>query len=153
MSSSQKVTVSIDESLNMQNWYILETAFHASHNNSQDQAFKFDSMLFDSDWEETLNDIDELIQSELGCTQVFHGGKQLFGQTEVQELSAHMQPMADASLTEWHFPEKPHDVDHCNLLMSLNPEEELGEDARDSEDSGVRDSGVGWTVTGYSIMN
>ncbi|XP_078361040.1 uncharacterized protein LOC144645359 [Oculina patagonica] len=61
-------------------------------------------MQFDSDWEETLNDIDELIQSELGCTQVFHGGTQLFGQAEVQELSAHMQPVADASLTEWHFP-------------------------------------------------
>ncbi len=88
----------------MQNWYILETAFHASHNNSQDQGFKIDSMQFDSDWEETLNDIDELIQSELGCRQVFHEGTQLFGQAEVQEMSAHMQPVADASLTEWHFP-------------------------------------------------
>ncbi|KAL9987271.1 hypothetical protein ACROYT_G001551 [Oculina patagonica] len=61
-------------------------------------------MQFDSDCEETLNDIDELIQSELGRTEVFHWGTQLFGQAEVQELSAHMQPMADASLTEWHFP-------------------------------------------------
>ena len=61
-------------------------------------------MQFDSDWEETLNDIDEIIQSELGCTQALHAGTQLFGQAVVQQLSGHVQPMANESSTEWHFP-------------------------------------------------
>ena len=60
-------------------------------------------MQFDSDWEETLNDIDELIQSELGCTQVFHGRTQPFGQAEVQEVSVQMQRMANKSSMERHF--------------------------------------------------
>ena len=88
----------------MQSWHILETALHGSHNNSQGPAFQIGSMQFDTDWEETLNDIDELIQYELGCTQVLQGGTQLFGLADLQELSAHMEPTANESLTEWHLP-------------------------------------------------
>ena len=47
-------------------------------------------MQFDSDWEETLNDIDELIQSELRCTRPFYGQAQLFGETRVEQLSEPM---------------------------------------------------------------
>ena len=88
----------------MQSWHILETAFHGSHNNSPGPAFQTVSMQFNSDWEETLNDIDEIIQSELGCTQGLYAGTPLFGQAEVGELSGHVQPMANESSTKWHFP-------------------------------------------------
>ena len=47
---------------------ILETAFQRAHNSWKDQTMKLSPMQFPSDWEETLNDIDELIQSELGCS-------------------------------------------------------------------------------------
>ena len=61
-------------------------------------------MQFDSNWEETLNDIDEIIQSELGCTQGLHAGTALFGQAKAQEMSGHVQPMANENSTEWNFP-------------------------------------------------
>ena len=83
---------------------ILETALHGSHNNSQGPAFQIGSMQFDSNWEETLNDIDEIIQSELGCTQGLHTGAPLFGQVVAREFSEHVQPMANENSTEWHFP-------------------------------------------------
>ena len=89
----------------MQRSHILETAFHGSPNNSQGPAFpQIGSMQFASDWEETLNDIDEIIQSELGCTQGLYAKTPLFGQAEMQELSGHVQPMANESSTKWHFP-------------------------------------------------
>ncbi|XP_022793913.1 uncharacterized protein LOC111332751 [Stylophora pistillata] len=47
---------------------ILETAFQRAHNSWKDQTMKLSPMQFPSDWEETLNDVDELIQSELGCS-------------------------------------------------------------------------------------
>jgi len=66
-------------------------------------------MQFDSDWEETLNDIDELIQSELRCTRPFHGETQLFSEAGAEQLSAPMhvwtndrsrEPSTDH---EWNF--------------------------------------------------
>ena len=86
MNSSQK----IDQPLDLQNWYILETPFHKSHSNSQGPAFQISPMQSDSDWEETLNDIDELIQSDLRCTRPFYGETQLFGETRVEQSSAPM---------------------------------------------------------------
>ena len=88
MNSSQEVVQSIQQPLDLQNWFILETPFHISHNNSQSPAFQISSMQFDSDWEETLNDIDELIQSELRCTRPLCGETQPFGETRVEQLSA-----------------------------------------------------------------
>ena len=86
MNSSQE----IGQPLDLQNWYILETPFHRSHNNSQGSAFQISPMQFDSDWEETLNDIDELIQSELRCTQPFYKETQLYGEARVEQLSTPM---------------------------------------------------------------
>ena len=66
-------------------------------------------MQFDSDWEETLNDIDELIQSELRCTLPFRGETQLFGETRAEQLSASMQVWTNdcskepSTDHEWHF--------------------------------------------------
>ena len=88
MNSSQKVVQSIHQPLNLQNWFILETPLHRSNNNSQSPTFQISSMQFDSDWEETLNDIDELIQSELRCTRPLYGETQPFGETRVEQLSA-----------------------------------------------------------------
>lgn len=48
--------------------FFLETAFQRAHNNWKHQTAQLGPMQFNSDWEETLNDIDELIQSELGCS-------------------------------------------------------------------------------------
>jgi len=109
MNSSQKVAQLLDQTLDLHNWYILETPSHRSHNNSQDLAFQISSMQFDSDWEETLNDIDELIQSELRCTRPFHGETQLFSEAGLEQLSAPMhvwtndrskEPSTDH---EWNF--------------------------------------------------
>ena len=88
MNSSQEVVQSIHQPLDLQNWFILETPFHRSHNNSQSPTFQISSMQFDSDWEETLNDIDELIQSELRCTGPLSEETQPFVETRVEQLSA-----------------------------------------------------------------
>lgn len=48
--------------------FFLETAFQRAHNSWKHQTAQLSPMQFNSDWEETLNDIDELIQSELGCS-------------------------------------------------------------------------------------
>lgn len=48
--------------------FFLETAFQRAHNSWKHQKAQLSPMQFNSDWEETLNDIDELIQSELGCS-------------------------------------------------------------------------------------
>ena len=112
MNSSQRVTELIDETLDLRNWYILETSFHGSHNNSQGPAFQISPMQFESDWEETLNDIDELIQSELRCTRPFNGETQLFGEANVEQLSALMHVWTNDSSREpstdheWNFPGK-----------------------------------------------
>jgi len=108
MNSSQKVAQLIDQPLDLQNWYILETD-HRSHNNSHGLAFQISPMQFDSDWEETLNDIDELIQSELRCTGPFHGETQLFGEARVEQLSAPLHFWTNDSSKEpstdhdWNF--------------------------------------------------
>lgn len=124
MNSSRRVTEFIDESLDLHNWYILETNFHGSHNNSQGPAFQISPMQFDSDWEETLNDIDELIQSELRCTRPFYGETQLFGEAKVEQLSAPMhvwtndssrEPSADH---ERNFPGKAFCKFHCHLTQA-----------------------------------
>ena len=110
MNSSQKVTQAIDQPVDLQNGYILrETPFYTSHNNSQRTAFQISSMQFDSDWEETLNDIDELIQSELRCARPFHGETELFGEARVEQLSVPMHVWTndcskESSLDhEWNF--------------------------------------------------
>ena len=110
MNSSQKVAQSIDQPFDLRNWFILETPFHRSHNYSQSPAFQISSMQFDSDWEETLNDIDELIQSELRCTRPRYGTEtQPFGETRFEQSSASEQvwtndlskkPLTDL---EWSF--------------------------------------------------
>ena len=84
MNSSQKVAQTIDQPVDLKNWYILETPFYTSRN-SQGPAFQI--MQFDSDWEETLNDIDELIQSELRCTRPLYRETQ----PRVEQLSAPKQ--------------------------------------------------------------
>ena len=109
MNSSQKVTQTIDQPVDLQNGYILETPFYTSHNNSQGPDFQISSMQFDSDWEETLNDIDELIQSELRCARPFHGETELFGEARVEQLSVPMHVWTndcskESSLNhEWNF--------------------------------------------------
>ena len=109
MNSSQKVVQLFDQPLDLQNWYILETPFNRSHNNANGLAFQVSPMQFDSDWEETLNDIDELIQSELRCTRSFHGETQPFGEARVEHLTAPLhvwtnfcskEPSTDH---EWNF--------------------------------------------------
>ena len=90
MNSFQKITQTIDQPVDLQNWCILETLFYQPHNNSQGPAFQISSMQFDSEWEETLNDIDELIQSELRCARPFHGETELFGEARVEQSSAPM---------------------------------------------------------------
>ena len=109
MNSSQTVAKVIDQPFDLQNWCILETPFHRSHNNSQSPAFNISPMQFDSDWEETLNDIDELIQSELRCTRPFYGETQLFGETRIKQLSGPMHVVTNDRLKEpstdheWNF--------------------------------------------------
>ena len=109
MNSSQKVAELIDQPLDLQNWCILETPFHRSHNNSESPDFHTSPMQFDSDWEETLNDIDELIQSELRCTRLLYGETQLFGETRVKQLSVPMHVWTNDRLKEtstdheWNF--------------------------------------------------
>ena len=89
MNSPQKVAQSIDQPFDLRIWLILETPFHGSHNNSHCPAFQISPMQFDWDWEETLNDIDELIQSELRCTRPLYGTEtQPFGETRVEQSSA-----------------------------------------------------------------
>ena len=109
MNSSQKVVQSIHQPLDLQNWFILETPFHRSHDNSKSPPFQISSMQFDSDWEETLNDIDELIQSELRCTGPLSEETQPFVETRVEQLSApkHVwtnDPSKESSTDhEWSF--------------------------------------------------
>ena len=109
MNSSQEVVQSIHQPLDLQNWFILETPFHRSHDNSKSPPFQISSMQFDSDWEETLNDIDELIQSELRCTGPLSEETQPFVETRVEQLSApkHVwtnDPSKESSTDhEWSF--------------------------------------------------
>ena len=116
MNSSQKVAQTIDQPVDLQNSYILET-----HSNSQGPAFEISSMQFDSDWEETLNDIDELIQSELRGARPFHGETQLFGEARVEQLSSPMHVWTndcskESSIdNEWNFTGKT----FCNFPILL----------------------------------
>ena len=109
MNSSQKVAQTTGQPVDLQNRYILETPFNKSHNNSQGPAFPISSMQFDSDWEETLNDIDEVIQSELRGARPFHGETQLFGEARVKQLSVPMHVWTndcskESSIdNEWNF--------------------------------------------------
>jgi len=111
MNSPQKVAQLVDRPLDLQNYHILETSFHRSHNNSQGLAFHISPMWFDSNWEETLNDIDELIQSELRCTRPrpFRGETQLFGEAREEHLSAPMHVWTNdyskesSTDHEWNF--------------------------------------------------
>ena len=109
MNSSQKVAQTTGQPVDLKNWYILETPFNKSHNNSQGPAFQISSMQFDSDWEETLNDIDELIQSEIRGARPFLGETQLFGEARVKQLSVPMHVWTndcskESSIdNEWNF--------------------------------------------------
>ena len=109
MNSFQKITQTIDQPVDLQNWCILETLFYQPHNNSQGPAFQISSMQFDSEWEETLNDIDELIQSELRCTRPFHGETELFGEERLEQLCAPMHVRTNdcskesSMYHEWNF--------------------------------------------------
>lgn len=70
-----------------------------AHNNWKDPAFQISPMQFDSDWEETLNDIDELIQSELGCSLTrltAHDGTHLCDKLELQENNTQSQTGTNA---------------------------------------------------------
>ena len=108
MNSSQMVAQTIDQPVDLKNWYILETPFYTSHN-SQGPLLQISSMQFDSDWEETLNDIDELIQSEIRGARPFHGETQLFGEAGVEQLSVPMHVWTndcsnESSIdNEWNF--------------------------------------------------